>query len=271
MATVRLGGVDVPCLLDSGSEVSTITEEFFNEHFRPQGKMLLPTGDWLRLTAANGLEIPYVGYLELDVEALGVMIPQRGILVVKRPASEEARQRKKITPGLIGMNIITQLQEPYKNGKIEIAPEWSEVLKIVSCTKPISVRGFAKVAGKSQVRIPAGSVSVVRITGRHGPQTSNTAALVEPLSGKTPGNLIVINTVTCVVNGQLHVRVANISDEDVWLQPHTRIGVLHEINDVMDTKNTVDFKRVSINEEMVFVRESTTEQERTQTALSVSN
>ena len=129
------------------------------------------------------------------------------------------------------MNIITQLQEPYKNGKIEIAPEWSEVLKIVSCAKPISVRGFA---GKSQDRIPAGSVSVVRITGWHGPQTSNTAALVEQLSGKTPGNLIVINTVTCVVNGQLHVRVANISDEDVWLQPHTRIGVLHEIN-VMDT------------------------------------
>lgn len=84
---------------------------------------------------------------------------------------------------------------------------------------------------------------------------------MEPLSGQTPGNLIVINTVTCVVNGQLHVRVGNITGEDVWLQPHTRIGVLHEINDVMDTKNTVDFKRVSINEEMVFVRESITEQE----------
>ena len=56
----------------------------------------------------------------------------------------------------------------------------------------------------------------------------------------------------------------NITDEDIWLQPHTGIGVLHEINNVMDTKNTVDFKRVSINEEMVFVRESTTEQERTQ-------
>ena len=75
VATVRLGGVDVHCLLDSGSEVSTITEEFFNKHFHPQGETLLPTGNWLRLTAANGLEIPYVRYLELDIEALGVMIP----------------------------------------------------------------------------------------------------------------------------------------------------------------------------------------------------
>ena len=82
VVTVRLVGVDLPCLLDSGSEVSTITEEFFNDHFRPQGKTLLPTGHWLNLTAANGLAIPYVGYLELDVEALGVMIPRRGILKI---------------------------------------------------------------------------------------------------------------------------------------------------------------------------------------------
>ena len=84
---------------------------------------------------------------------------------------------------------------------------------------------------------------------------------MEPLKGQIPGNIIVINTVTQVANGQLHIRVMNITDEDVWLQPHTRIGVLHEVDDVMDTKNTVDFKRVSVNEEMVFVRESTTEQE----------
>ena len=264
VVTVRLGGVDVPCLLDSGSEVSTITEEFFNEHFRPQGKTLLPTGDWLRLTAANGLEIPYVGYLELDVEALGVMIPRRGILVVKSPASHEARQRKKIIPGLIGMNIIAQLHEPFKNGKAETSPQWSKVLKITSSTQSISVRGFAKVAGQSQIRVPAGSVSVLRINGWQGPQTKNTTALVEPLSGQVPGNLVVINTLTQVDNGQLHVRVANITDEDVWLQPHTRIGVLHEIKDVEDTKNSIDFKRVSVNEEMVFVRESTTEEKQEQ-------
>ena len=107
-------------------------EDKQKEHFRPQGKTLLPTGDWLRLTAVNGLEIPYVGYLELGVKVLGVMIPQRGILVIKSPASKEARQCKKITLGLVGMNIITQLQEPYKNGKMEIFPE---VLKIVSRAK----------------------------------------------------------------------------------------------------------------------------------------
>ena len=153
VVTVRLDGADVPCLLDSRSEVSTITEEFFKDHFRPLGKTILPTGDWLRLTAANGLAIPYVGYLEVDVEALGVMIPRRGILVVKSPASQEARQRKKIIPGLIGMNIIAQLHEPFKNGKAEISPQWSKVLEITCGTKSISVRGFAEVAHKSLIRM----------------------------------------------------------------------------------------------------------------------
>lgn len=39
VVTVRLGGVDVPCLLDLGSEVSTITEEFFMNSFAPKGKL----------------------------------------------------------------------------------------------------------------------------------------------------------------------------------------------------------------------------------------
>ena len=96
------------------------------------------------------------------------MIRRRGILVVKSPASQEARKRKKITPGLIGMNIIAQLHEPCRNRKMKIDLEWIKVLNIASCTKPVSVHGFAKVAGKSQVRIPAGSVSVVRVNGWQG-------------------------------------------------------------------------------------------------------
>lgn len=87
---------------------------------------------------------------------------------------------------------------------------------------------------------------------------------MEPLNGQVPGNLVIISTLTHVNNGQLHVRVTNVTDEDVWLQPHTRIGVLHKVKDVEDTKNNIDFKRVSIHEAMVFVRESTTENKQEQ-------
>ena len=91
---MKLGGVHVRCLLDSGSQVSTITESFFNKHFRPRRSKLLDTNQWLTLTAANGLEIPYIGYLELDFEAQGVTILQRGILVVRDPPDPQSRARK---------------------------------------------------------------------------------------------------------------------------------------------------------------------------------
>ena len=78
-----MGGVQIQCLLDSGSEVSTITESCFNKYFRPKGSTFLSACGWLTLKAANGLSISYVGYFELDVKALGITVPKRGMLVVK--------------------------------------------------------------------------------------------------------------------------------------------------------------------------------------------
>lgn len=41
-----------------------------------KGKDIHPAFEWLQITAANGLEIPYMGYVELDVEAIGLTIPE---------------------------------------------------------------------------------------------------------------------------------------------------------------------------------------------------
>lgn len=54
---VLLGDVRVRCLLDTGSNVSTITESLFEKHFCPT----LKTCEWLALSTANGLGIPYLG------------------------------------------------------------------------------------------------------------------------------------------------------------------------------------------------------------------
>ena len=58
------------------------------------------------LTAANGLSIPYIGYFELDVETLGITIPNLVILVVKHSEDPVKRRQKQEVPGLQGMNVI---------------------------------------------------------------------------------------------------------------------------------------------------------------------
>ena len=101
--SVSMGDVTVPCLIDTGSMVTTITESFFRKHFHH-----LQTRDcrWLGLKAANGLDIPYIGYIELDVRVLGQCIPGRGILIVKDPENSTLKDRKLLTPGILGMNVI---------------------------------------------------------------------------------------------------------------------------------------------------------------------
>lgn len=64
---VDMGGVKVPSLVHTGSMVSTVSESFYHQHFEPWGQECLHACHWLELRAANGLEIPFIGYLELDV------------------------------------------------------------------------------------------------------------------------------------------------------------------------------------------------------------
>lgn len=92
----------VPCLLDTGSMVSTITESCFRCHFEPWGCDRLKSCHWLQLRAANGLAIPYVGYLELEVTLCSRDIPGCGVLVIKDPPGGEISH----VPGVLGMNII---------------------------------------------------------------------------------------------------------------------------------------------------------------------
>ena len=58
---VLIDGLKTSCLLDTGSEVTTIPESYFREHFQGTECCLSPA-KWVRLTGANGLEIPVVGW-----------------------------------------------------------------------------------------------------------------------------------------------------------------------------------------------------------------
>lgn len=103
--SLKMSHVDVPCLVDTGSMVMTVTKSFFNKHFFNLNKN---NCEWLDLKAANGLEIPYTGYVELDMIVFEQCIPKRGILIVKDPVAAALQTRKTITPGILGMNVLTE-------------------------------------------------------------------------------------------------------------------------------------------------------------------
>lgn len=55
--TVR--GEEVNCLLDSGSQVTTVPESFYKQHFSEQE--IKPLHDLLEVEGANGQLVPYFG------------------------------------------------------------------------------------------------------------------------------------------------------------------------------------------------------------------
>lgn len=102
---ISIGGVMVPCLLDTGSMVTTI-RKFFLRNIKSQGVGLLKRCHWLCLKAENGLKSPYKGYMVLDVIVLGKTLTQMDVLNVEDPQEEPMKQQQQAVPGLLGMNII---------------------------------------------------------------------------------------------------------------------------------------------------------------------
>lgn len=82
--------------------MTTVSEGFFHQHFEPWGQECLYLCHWLELKAANGLAIPYIGYLELEVEVCGKLMPHCGVLVVRDPPDGVPAW----VPGVLGMNVM---------------------------------------------------------------------------------------------------------------------------------------------------------------------
>ena len=102
---MEVDGKAVMAVIDTGSEVSTVTKSWFDEHLR--GRPLQQTS-WLSVKVANGLDIPYVGLLEGRIRVFGQEC-HASILVIKDTACPLTRSRRRQTLALLGMNILQQL------------------------------------------------------------------------------------------------------------------------------------------------------------------
>lgn len=168
-----MGGVQVPCLIDTGSMVSTVTESFFAANFESLGQERLRSCHWLQLRAANGLEIPYLGYLELNIELCGKSMPDCGVLVVRDPPGGTAS----VVPGVLGMNVIGKCYKELfgRHGptlfdlpSVSTAPR--PVLKALQHCHQAEIRptpetsGVVNVRGRAPWRVPGGTMKLIPAT-----------------------------------------------------------------------------------------------------------
>ena len=227
--TVRMHGASFVATVDTGSDVTTMTEECFLRSFA--GIPLKQLG-WLTITAANGGDLPYIGYFVADVQIDDVLVRSRGILVVRVT---------KDVPVLLGMNVIEELPTEMIVEKLKVSYE-----KKTADNKIIE--GLVRVAGRNKVRVPAMSVRVVEVTGPVCPRGKE--VVLEPIE-QLPHGLVVGATLTFAPRGKSRIQVVNRTKEEVWLNPRTPIGKMLSVNLIDDS--TVKFEKVTaeVNEVVV--------------------
>ncbi|CAC5422662.1 unnamed protein product [Mytilus coruscus] len=140
----------------------------------------------------------------------------------------------------------------YSEEVTEIAENFKlrELFKACDKNEHCNIIGFIKLCSNLPVRIPANSVTILNETGPNLPRLYD--AVVEPLhtSGYLPSSFIVVHTFVTVRNGRLTFRVANIGDDDIWLAPRTRVGILLKGDVENHDRGHVEFIRTGHTDEI---------------------
>ncbi|KAI3366509.1 hypothetical protein L3Q82_000640 [Scortum barcoo] len=188
--------------------VSTMTESFFQKQFAPWGFDRLRSCHWLQLRAANGLAIPYIGYLELDVELCGKL-------------------HQLCSFGAFGPSLFDSLPVSKAPGPVIAALQQCHQSATSAQGSPTgSVRARGKCVVRV-VRIPGGVIKLVASTCPE--KFSGQSVLFEPPESGLPAGLLASPCLVQVVQGTVYVPVVNVGTTEVLLYPRTGLGVLSAV------------------------------------------
>ena len=243
LVEIEINGQALLALKDTGSQVSIISEALYNKLF---SKAILQDMEVsLKITGANGLDIPYIGYIEVDVKVEGETVPGRGILVRK-----DTVETRSCDQFLVGTNILDHLKHHSRASQLQ---------------------GIAKVARGHGKMVPAGSVATVTATGLGSRRAADQPkqVLVEELAGLHQKGLRVANTRSAVDGSFIFVQVWNITDEAIEMRPGERLGTIH--TEYSDTASSPSIQvEVGCNRINVTVAEATVEKQSCPVDLSES-
>lgn len=236
---IDIEGKTVNSLIDTGSMVSTMADTFFLEHFKDSHRL---EESYYSLKAANGLEIPYIGYFCTDVIIGGETIQNVGIFVTKTPLHAATKTPKHSV--LLGMNVLEEcklLESLLGDSSVLVGKIQAEIKKY---------RGTAKFARTAEERtlLPANSVTTVMVAA--GVRESEEPILIQHLACQEhlPRGVMVIATIATKMNGLYPLQVANMGQKDIWLNKGIRVGCIHSMDVMVDSEWEVSIQETEARE-----------------------
>lgn len=204
-------GKVVRCLLDTGSMVTTLSEDYYNRHLSSSYE-LLSLKTIIRIEGAGGHDLPYSGYVEVEMREPSssetLCVP---VLVV--PTTAYSAQ----VPMIVGTNVLKAFQE---KGVIGRSAAWkSAMLNLVGGKNEDDVAIYCV----SAVEIPPNK-SIV-ISGRVGAQRNFSSGILEPVD-VLPGGIVMPVCAVTVDDKMVSVRLINLSSHAVKIPKRQRVATL---------------------------------------------
>ena len=105
---VFVNGISVEAMVDSGAEMSLVTEEWYTQNLLP--KQVVINALNVQITDANGRGITCLGYVQVDLEVEDRVIKDCGLFVKRTLGGGGVVQGTRL-PMLLGMNVLEELVE----------------------------------------------------------------------------------------------------------------------------------------------------------------
>ena len=196
IATLTVDGVSCSCLLDSGSQVTTVSESFHRLHLPSQS--IKPLRNILDIEGAAGQTVPYLGYIELSIffpQEITGKPEEMSTLALVVP---DCRTNKDI-PVLVGTNVLDVLYEIHTGYE-----ETNVNSNHVQCTATPLIKimynrqvkpnndtiGKVKLLSKKCVTVSPGKKVALTGYARNVCISPGTSVLVEPAVPALPGGLM---------------------------------------------------------------------------------
>ena len=89
--------------------VTTVMEDFFRKNLQDKCNMM--DNPFYCQKAANGIDIPYTGFISTDLTVGDETITDVGIFMTKTPLDAGMKRRRENIPGLLGMNVLQKCSD----------------------------------------------------------------------------------------------------------------------------------------------------------------
>lgn len=239
VSTVSIGDTRCQSILDTGSQVTTISETF-RSNYLPSFP-IQPIHHLLEVEGAGGQSVPYLGYVEIPLTFPDSVTGAEEQLTALALVVPECQFNCRI-PLLVGTNVLLQLHQrgmdydrlTFQRRSDKFALLLQYVAKVhKNENKPCLV----KLHGRNPVTVPAGHKLCVVGDVRVGRENPNTSFVLEPSESLSlPGGLFLecaLMNITCKASTKIPVTLRNTADHSVTLPPRCVIGEVHAVQSAM--------------------------------------